>query len=210
MKKTIATTLSIIMIISMLFSLSGCAANDTDKFVGSWTTTINMSEEFNKEIAKSDKDMAKYVKTDNLYMTVIFTFNDDGTYSTSVDKAATKKAFKNARSDISNGIKKYLNSVLGSGNVDAYLAALGFSFDSYVDALLSDDLIDSMSKEFEEDGVWKVKKGKLFMEEKEKYFDDEDYVTYEISSDELKLLEIFGEDDEDVLAMFPMTLVKAE
>ena len=49
------------MIFAMLVTLSGCGEKESEKFVGTWETELDMTETINEGFSE-DAEMAKYLK----------------------------------------------------------------------------------------------------------------------------------------------------
>lgn len=212
MKKYLSVILTVIMVLAMLVTLSGCT-NEAKKFVGTWETTLDMADAINEELA-SDEEVAKYLSVDEFELVMAIKFNDDGTYKMYVDEDSAKDTFDGLRDEWADGIEKMLEDTIAQQGVnmtvDQLLAASNTTIDDMLDQVITDDMINEMLEDVESEGNYVVKDGKLFMSDGLDYDIDEDqYETYEISDDELKLIESVGDDEDDSYKEFyPMTFTK--
>ncbi|MBQ9993809.1 MAG: hypothetical protein IJP17_03780, partial [Clostridia bacterium] len=109
MKRIITIALALVMALSMLTVFAGCSLledPDTQKFYGTWSTTVDMAHFFNDEVA-TDEEMGEYLQISDLSVVYIYTFNEDGTYSTSVDEDALNATIEAAKAELTAGITRY-------------------------------------------------------------------------------------------------------
>lgn len=216
MKKLQSSILGVLLIALVLATFAGCNGGDKDSFIGSWKTTINLDEIINESIAGEDEDMADYFKIEDFNLTMLYTFNEDGTYTVAADKDATRESFEKMRDALSAGLTDYLKAMLASEGVsmdiDDLLALNGTSLEEMMDSILSDEALDEMVAEMETTGNWKAEKGKLYTTESvDDDFDESEYETYTITSGKLTLKEAVGDDvPEEAMALYPIVLTKVK
>ena len=153
--------------------------------------------------------MEAYFDFDKIKITMTFEFEEDGTYTMSVDgDEAEIKAI------LRDGFEKLLNDMLevtGYTLEDA-AAEEGMTADEYLDALMeesfgSGDLIDVD----DELGEYKVKNGKLYLFDEGDELDEGTYYEYKLKGDKLTLVAEYedGElSDESEAELYPMDFVR--
>lgn len=212
MKKVYQLILSVLVVFALILSLTGC--DEQKKFVGSWETTIDMTDFINQEIT-DDEEMAEYLKIEEFELVLKMTFKEDGTYKAFIDENELEKTLVLVKEDFKEGMNKYFEDYIDSMGlgltVDEVFEASGVSMDSLVEEAFGDELYGSLTDELASEGNFKVKDGKLYLSDGlDNDIDEDEYDTYEILKDELKLIESFGDDEEDLEKMdvYPMTFKK--
>ena len=115
-------------------------------------------------------------------------------------------------------MKKYLeDTAKASGlnmSIDELLTLSGTTMDALSEELINQikSSSDTMVKDMELEGKFEVKDGKLYNNDnKDEAINEQEYETYEFVNDnELKLLEGFGEDNEEAKELYPVTLKKVK
>ena len=218
MKRSMKNIVGILLIAAMVLAFAGCGnskASDKEQFVGSWKATLDLTDVLNESlkegIAQADADMADYFTVDRFGFDVIFTFNDDDTYSSKIDEATLEKSTAAMKAGLKDGLTSYFEDMVAEMgldmSVDKLLDASGFSLDELLDEALPADLFDEVLDEFRLSGKWKAKDGKLYTTESvNDDIDDSGYELYEITSAGIKLSLV--DDSEDEAGVFPMLLTK--
>lgn len=208
MKKMMKRILSLAVVSVMLVLLTACG--EQDKFIGSWEAEVNMAEYIMKSMVEEDAEVAEYFDIEDFTLVLQMTFNSDGTYTKGIDMEATKEAFAGLQKDFKNGVTKYLEDEIKSNGLDIsvedVLEASGTTLDEMVEESFGTSVLDELAEEMKSGGNFEVKEGKLYLSDGEENTIDENvYETYEISKDELKLLESIGsEDEDDVEELYPL------
>ncbi len=234
MKKSVLLFLSVFAVLVFSLSLIGCKEEDKeekdevqqeeveqdevqqevseqDKFIGSWETTVDMADMINQGMATEDDEMAEYLKVEEFNVSMIWTFKDDGTYKMYIDEKKTKKSFESVKDDIKEGMNEYVEDLIRNEGldftVDEYMESLGTDMDSLMDSIFGDEMYDFMFGETElAEGNFKAEKGKLYMSDGlDDEIDENEYDTYEISENKLKLIESFGEYADENIDFYPLT-----
>ena len=250
MKKLKIGIISLLMILTVLVTATGCgktndvssmetdplsheeisftpennpSTNDALTILGSWDAVWDMSSLFNATITMGDKNMEKFVHIEKLDFSIRFTFNEDGTYTVSMDEDAIKASLAEIEDDLLHGFNEYFAYMIAESELDMtvadLLAASGYeSMDAYLDTLM--DGFEGASESFATTGKWKIEDGKLYRCNQNAEINEKKYFTYELTDNELKLLEVFGTDmnDDDMESLFgtllddlfPMVLTRAE
>lgn len=198
-----------VLLLTLCLLLSGCGKSDKDKLIGTWKADVDMTDIINESIAE-DPDAADYFKVDSFGMTLLFTFEEDGSYQITADQDAFADACDGLIDTIADGTKAYLEALaLEEGlelDADAMLGLLGLSMDDFMDGMIDRDDLKSLVADVEDSGKFEAKDGKLYTT-----LDDTDYIAYEFVSDtELRFTEVGGEDasDEEFDQLLPLTLTK--
>lgn len=216
MKKRIALLLSFVLVLSL--ALCACGGGEKkETLVGTWNATIDIAEVYNAEIAASgDEAMAEYLSVDSFAIPLVMTFNEDGTYSLTVDKEGMDAAMNGLIEDMKVGLEKYFNDYFSSMgleiDVDEALAASGMSLDALVEEMKAEIMTEDMYADMESAGQYKAEAGKLYLtEDVEVEPVGGVYNTYTIEGDTLTI-EAGTEELEDEMAelLFPLVLKRAK
>ena len=216
MKKRIALLLSFVLVLSL--ALCACGGGEKkETLVGTWNATIDIAEVYNAEIAASgDEAMAEYLSVDSFAIPLVMTFNEDGTYSLTVDKEGMDAAMNGLIEDMKVGLEKYFDDYFSSMgleiDVDEALAASGMSLDSLVEEMKGEIMTEDMYADMESAGQYKAEDGKLYLtEDVEVEPVGGVYNTYTIEGDTLTI-EAGTEELEDEMAelLFPLVLKRAK
>lgn len=216
MKKRIALLLSFVLVLSL--ALCACGGGEKkETLVGTWNATIDIAEVYNAEIAASgDETMAEYLSVDSFAIPLVMTFNEDGTYSLTVDKEGMDATMNGLLEDMKVGLEKYFNDYFSSMgleiDVDEALAASGMSLDALVEEMKAEIMTEDMYADMESEGQYKAEDGKLYMtEDVEVEPVGGVYNTYTIEGDTLTI-EAGTEELEDEMAelLFPLVLKRAK
>lgn len=198
MKKWIALLLSLVLAIGML---AGCGNSKGDSIVGTWEAEVDFAEFLTESMASELGEMASYFEFKDLTLKLVLTFDEDGAYTLSGDKASAEKLFDKLIEQLKPGMVSYLEDQLKAAgaemSVEDMLAASGMTIDSLMEQSFSDDMIDEMIAEMESDGEYEIKDGMLYL--------DGDECEYELKGDSLT---IDTDDGGDVAFMFPLKLKK--
>ena len=216
MKKRIALLLSFVLVLSL--ALCACGGGEKkETLVGTWNATIDIAEVYNAEIAAAgDTTMAEYLSVDSFAIPLVMTFNEDGTYSLTVDKEGMDAAMNGLIEDMKVGLEKYFNDYFSSMgleiDVDEALAASGMSLDALVEEMKAEIMPEDMYADMESAGQYKAEDGKLYLtEDVEVEPVGGVYNTYTIEGDTLTI-EAGTEELEDEMAelLFPLVLKRAK
>ena len=181
---------------------------DAELIVGTWETEMSMTDYYGDDMGELE-GMEAYFDFDKIKITMTFEFEEDGTYTMSVDgDEAEIKAI------LRDGFEKLLNDMLeGTGyTLEDAAAEEGMTADEYIDALMeesfgSGDLIDVD----DELGEYKVKNGKLYLFDEGDELDEGTYYEYKLKGDKLTLVAEYedGElSDESEAELYPMDFIR--
>lgn len=198
--------------VCMLSVLAACGSNEASKFYGTWQSTIDMSDIISEGW---DDDIKEYVEISDFNLTILFTFNEDGTYSITVDESLLQESFDQLKDQFAVGMEAYLTDYIdemGLGmSLDEFWELADTSLEELVEESFGDEIMDSLVSELVAEGNWKVSGGKLYMSDGVNASIDESmYETYEISGNQLTLLEGVGGDDGEETIAYPFVMTKVE
>lgn len=226
-KSRIALVIALITV--MLFTFAGCGG-DEDKFVGTWTTKIDMLPALEygmNEAAIGDEETSealKYFEFSSFEIVYCYTFNDDGTYKFTIDEDELAKEIDKLRSEARVGLEKMIQDVIDAYKynvtLEEYAELAEFDFDATAIEMFPDSMIDELVADLKIEGNFEAKDGKLYCSDGLEYAIDELYYeTYEISDTELKILDCvvpadeisaLDELEEYGVEIYPMTLTRAK
>ena len=221
--KNVKRIAALLLALVMVFALCACSdsgsGKDKDKgekvekktdaelIVGTWETEMSMTDYYGDDMGELE-GMEAYFDFDKIKITMTFEFEEDGTYTMSVDgDEAEIKAI------LRDGFEKLLNDMLeGTGyTLEDAAAEEGMTADEYLDALMeesfgSGDLIDVD----DELGEYKVKNGKLYLFDEGDELDEGTYYEYKLKGDKLTLVAEYedGETTETSDTIFPLDFVR--
>ena len=218
--KNVKRIAALLLALVMVFALCACSdsgsGKDKDKgekktdaelIVGTWETEMSMTDYYGDDMGELE-GMEAYFDFDKIKITMTFEFEEDGTYTMSVDgDEAEIKAI------LRDGCVKLINDMLeGTGyTIEDAAAEEGMTADEYIDALMeesfgSGDLIDVD----DELGEYKVKNGKLYLFDEGDELDEGTYYEYKLKGDKLTLVAEYedGETTEASDTIFPLDFVR--
>ena len=218
--KNVKRIAALLLALVMVFALCACSdsgsGKDKDKgekktdaelIVGTWESEMSMTDYYGDDMGELE-GMEAYFDFDKIKITMTFEFEEDGTYTMSVDgDEAEIKAI------LRDGCVKLINDMLeGTGyTLEDAAAEEGMTADEYIDALMeesfgSGDLIDVD----DELGEYKVKNGKLYLFDEGDELDEGTYYEYKLKGDKLTLVAEYedGETTEASDTIFPLDFVR--
>ncbi len=183
---------------------------DYEEFVGEWITEIDISKIVNDQISQNDATMASYIKFDSLVIYLKYTFKADKTYKIEADKSAFDSTYDGMVKTLSTGLKKYLEDMAKSQGLDMtaeqILSASGQTMESLVAASFGKEMFIPMLEQFDLEGNFDVKNGKLYSSTVAGQTPVADIEYIFVSDDEMKL-DILDK-TQDEIGIFPMVLKK--
>ena len=218
--KNVKRIAALLLALVMVFALCACSdsgsGKDKDKgekktdaelIVGTWETEMSMTDYYGDDMGELE-GMEAYFDFDKIKITMTFEFEEDGTYTISVDGDEAE-----INAILRDGFEKLMNDMLeGTGyTIEDVAAEEGMTADEYLDALMeesfgSGDLIDVD----DELGEYKVKNGKLYLFDEGDELDEGTYYEYKLKGDKLTLVAEYedGETTEASDTIFPLDFVR--
>lgn len=215
MKKNMMKLVSVILVLTMVMMLGGCAS-EKKALVGTWESEINFAEYLNEGIdAAGDPELASYLYVDSFNITLVMTFDEDDTYSMSVDERALDNTVEQLKRDYQAGIERYLIDMMAAMGIDMtideIMATMGMSMEELIDSAITDDMIQELVDSFECRGKFKAADGKLHLSAGLNYeVENGMYEIYEIEGKTLTLLESVSDDimDAELQELYPLEFTK--
>ncbi len=205
MKKIFSTLVTLMLVFSLLFTFTGC--DDQSKLVGTWKAEVQFGEAMNELFNSSSdtKEMAEYFDFDDLVLVITLEFDDDDTYKMYVDEDDNKDFAPTIKKVMVKGLEEYLSKELeGSGiTVDQVLQSQNTTLEDLVDQIISDDKIEEVFAEMEQEGDYLAEDGKLYLD------DEDEYKKYELEGKKLTLKSSSKDDDDEMTKLiYPMVFEK--
>ena len=211
MKKILAFVTAVVLIMS----LASCVKSDEELILGSWTTELDVTEVFNEMFAKEEATKG-YFNISEFKLGVTMTFKDDGTYEMTIDEESFDKSMEALREDLVDGFTDYIADTAHKAGItsEAFLKLMGHSsVYQFVDSIFTEDMINDALEEFKASGKYLLKDGKIFTtSDIDEEIDEDEYETYELSANELKFTDHFGDDEEGseiMKKMYPIVWERA-
>lgn len=186
---------------------------DERALVGEWKATVDMTDYLQEEL-NSIPEFGTYIEVTDFSFDVTYKFNDDFTYSRTVDEDSVDRAIENLKGDMKNAINAYAEEAIRQNGLnispETMFALSGTSVDEIVEESYNEELIAEMKEDLFSEGNFEAEDGKLFTSDGVDYMPDPNtYETYELTDNQLVLTNATGSDlDEEDLAAYPMTFEK--
>ncbi len=228
MKRT-RIALLITLVTVMLFTFAGCGGDEA-KFVGTWSTKIDMLPALEygmKEAAAEDPESAEimdYFQFSSFNIVYTYTFTEEGTYKFSVDDVELEKEVEKLRKEARAGFEQMIQDIIDDNDLDVtveeYAEIAELDLDETVREAFPDEMIDELLADLKAEGNFEAREGKLYCSDGLEYAIDELYYeTYEITDNELKLIDCIvpvdelsslQELEEYGMEIYPMTLTRVK
>ena len=212
-KKIAAVVLTLVLVLAM----SACGADEESKLVGTWRYECDLTDYMNQQMAASlGEDLGV---EGQIRLPILMTLNEDKTCVLSVDTAVFSGDLKNYMNSLSDALVEYMYKMGEDQGMDretfsaSFADIYGMSIEDFCQEALSSVDPDEMVSEFEEEqGVFKAKSGKLYMEDTEADFSDDRYLEYTLDGSTLTFTADHGGimdlDMDDFEIEFPMVFTK--
>lgn len=169
--KRVSKIVTMLLACVMLFSLVGCGKGNAGKeLYGTWSMDVDLSEELNRQMGEEFADF-----DGKLSITLLFDFNEDGSFKMYADKEALKDSFASwmdSFASFSVDIMYAQFEEMGLSREDAdelVQSSYDCTMEEYIRTMMEDAVnIDSMVAEMQTEGIWEAKGDKLYMSEGEK------------------------------------------
>ena len=210
-----------LLALALVLALAGCGGGKSD-LPGTYKIDLDLAPALNSvmtQLGLAEEDLADLT----LPVPYTLTLGEDGTYSMQADKEATVTALHAYLQGSGSAIEAALyktaeESGLSREDYDAaFEQSTGSSVSDYVAEQISqldeESLLSSLEED-EESGVYKAADGKLYFEEQEADFSEEDYVSYTLEGGKLTFTSVTGDAmdlqslSEMLGDLFPMVFTK--
>ena len=189
MKKLTKLTVLLLTMV-MALSLCACGGKDTGKdLVGTWALDCDLANAMAEELGEEYADFSA-----PLNLTILFDFNEDGTFRMYVDDAAFEGNFNSWMDEFIAYSVEMMYGMFedqGMSREDADAAVLesfGMSMEDYMREQIAGALdVSELTAEMESTGNYKTKGDKLYMAEESEEFDDNSYDIFTVDGNSLTL-----------------------
>ncbi len=196
MKELIKISISIVLILGLIFSLSGCGETEADAIVGKWETQV-AHDDLDTGYISEKTELDDYIDMSDVYKTITIEFFDDGTYVLETDIDTYIDDFVDA---IEDAVDAYCEDVIKENDLDISVSELMEESDATYDDFIDQDALDELREESDDYwGDYKIEDGNLYLDA-----DEWDHIEYSISGNRLTFKEGFGADWIDLIGVFPI------
>ena len=164
--KTLRKSLSLVACLSLMCALllacSGCGNKEKDALLGTWQTTIDLTDMINDEMAAGldDDEMLQYLTVEKFTMDLTLVFNEDDSYSLSADEAAMSQQLDAIVDSFKGGMTKYIEDMIAAEGVDMtvddFFAQLGMDMDTLMDQAFDKEDLMSAADAMESKGTFEA------------------------------------------------------
>lgn len=190
MKKIFSTLLVFVLVLTSVFAFTGCKS-DQDAIVGSWKADINFGKMFDKIITQSvgELPIGDLPSFGELSLAIRFDFNEDGTCKMYADADDNKDFVDDFKDSMRTVMKAMLDEQAKSLGMtaDQILAMQNMTMDDLLDEAFASFNTESLFSEFKEEGTYRLEDGKLFLKSDDADEEEDEYMTYELDGDTLKI-----------------------
>lgn len=179
--------LALLLTLMMALSLTACGGDNNADLVGTWKWTCDITEEFQKGVNEgAGMDVPVEAKVE---MTFVLVFNEDGTFTLSVDKdalSASVQGYIDAMVPVTVDLvyQQLEDQGMNRADIDEAMKAQGITVEEYVKQLFGaldvDQLTDGLDQE-NLTGYFRAAKGKLYLSDKADTFSDDSCAEYTLS-----------------------------
>lgn len=211
MKRKIAMLLCLVIVLSV--GLLGCSGG-SDPLVGTWNGTMDLAELLNSALA-ADAEFGEYLQVSSFALAYNLVFEEDGTYSMTIDDAALDQEMERVKGDLESGLYAYLDDLIAEEGLtltsDELLNMSGVSMEELMDAALSEEMIDQLLGDLNMEGNFKAEDGKLFLSSGlDSSVDENVYDLYTLDGDTLTIdAGTASSENEMSQYVYPMVFTKA-
>ena len=210
-----------LLALALVLALAGCGGGKSD-LPGTYKIDLDLAPALNSamtQLGLAEEDLADLT----LPVPYTLTLGEDGTYSMQADKEATVTALHTYLQGCGSAIEAALSKTAEESGLSredfdaAFEQSTGSSVSDYVAEQISqldeESLLSSLEED-EESGVYKAADGKLYFEEQEADFSEEDYVSYTLEGGKLTFTSVTGDAmdlqslSEMLSDLFPMAFTK--
>src|SRR5699024_7442376 len=139
---------------------------DERALVGEWKATVDMTDYLQEELS-SIPEFGTYIEVTDFSFDVTYKFNDDFTYSRTVDEDCVDQAIENLKGDMKNAIYAYAEEVIRQNGLnispETMFALSGTSVDEIIEEAFSAESMEDIADEFFNEGNFEADDGKLYL-----------------------------------------------
>lgn len=201
MKKSIASVLCLVMLVSILFA--GCGAPATIE--GKWKGQIDMAKVLNEQLAQNPDETLPDMHFENITLPVSMEFTAEGDCTLSFEDADSEAMFTAIIDQMMPALESYMESM--GMSFDALLALSGMSKDEFMK-----QLVDGMTASMDFNALkttekYKVENGILYTGED---LEDADANPYILDGDKLTIQAGETDAEPETAFLFPLVLERVK
>lgn len=206
---------ALLMAVMMLFSLAGCAGDDSAELVGTWRSNIDILDMLLDEFESdpSTADFVNYVEMDEFVIEMTLVFTEDGTYTMTVDEETfDANLYKMVEECVTGYLYEYFEDYFAQmeleGTVDEILALMDMNMADLVTESLKEVDLSGLSESFNQHGNYKASDGKLYRSDGYDTIPDPNvYEPYTLENNKLILTDYINNGESDSIG-YPMVFNK--
>jgi len=187
--------------------------NDAEMILGTWKADLDIADEIKNSITPEElEEINEIFSLDTFNITLLITFNDDGTYSMAVDEASVQVTVDEMMKGMEEYIVDTFDAELAESGLtlDMLLALSEMTYEEFMAEMMSEveeipaELTSNILASFNFTGKYVVEDGKLFTFDE--VLDENNYDNYTLTDSALTLTEHIGEDD--TISTYPLEFRK--
>ena len=192
-------TVCFLLVLMTAFVFSGCnnggevtkseKKEEKPTIIGKWNATVDITSSLNYTLELTNAQMPDYLKIDKVTTDVTFTFNEDGTYSATLNKKdGLQKKIAEIEKAVPNALHEYLEFVIKAHGLNTTPEQMCVEQDDMTFEEEAADFVKrwNLSRYLEEgSGVYKLDGNTLFLGNKTNIIEDKFY-TIDLKIDTLK------------------------
>ena len=127
---------ALLMVIVML--ISGCGTGTENKFIGTWTGTLDMTDYIVQSMVEQDANLEKYAQFENLNFTLVFEFTEEN-ISLHLEESSTEEYIKNISAGVEHMVDAMVAELATANDMtteDIY-AGMGVTRDAYIQSVIA-------------------------------------------------------------------------
>ena len=191
MKKSIVLLVCVMLMCGLT---AGCRNSNRDsaEILGVWKGSIDMTDHLHEGLSVYNPEFADVLALGGFTVSVIWRFEENGTYSMSVDPVAMEAEARNLIAQLRAGMYRHLeNKIETEGlslTVEELLTLADTDLDMLLEQALGEDPVSAIISAFKLNmsGNYELDNGKLYLSDNvDNKVDKDNYYTYELDGDKL-------------------------
>lgn len=213
MRNKLIQVLCFVLVLAMVFTLSGCGASEKEKLLGTWEGEVDISAVLNTSFTSTlEEEVSGFLKFDGIFATVRITFREDDTYFICLEESSVDAMVSAMKEDIAAGLEAYLVQLIaGTGmqmTIDEIMEVMDTTMEEMVDSYITEDMVENL-KNLTSEGKFLAEDGKLYWSNgAEQEAENGNCDFYTMKKDTLTLTGPVGEADETAAGVYPVVLQK--
>ena len=217
MKRKICLVLAAIVLFTAIATFAGCS-KESDALIGTWVGEVNYANYFNQGLQSiAGEGLAEYWAVENFPITLILTFQTDGTYSMTVDQEKLTQTIEDLKKKLTRGLRDFMQDLIDASEstltLDEFMVSMYISAETLIQEAIGQDVVEALVNECTYNGNYSVKDGRLYTSAALAYAIDESmYETYEVTQNTLTFMSVVGGSGNSLLSqsLYPFTLIRSK